>query len=127
MNDGNPDVRFGAACALAKYKGVNDPKISAELTTGLKIMDDTSGPRRVSRLNPEDGLKQLMAVELLQRIGPDAKSMIPVLLDYARSTQDSLMREHALAAVGYIDPHLRNTMPEVDQAVKSDQTFISMA
>jgi RNA polymerase sigma factor (sigma-70 family) len=125
LDDTNADVRFGAACALAEYKGVNDSKISAELAAGLKIIYDTSAPVRVPRPNP-DGLKQLMAVETLQRVGPDAKSMIPALLEYAHSTQDKLSREHALAAIGYIDTNLRNTMPEVDQAVKNDRTFKSM-
>jgi predicted amino acid racemase len=105
---------------LAEYKGVNNPEISTELAAGLKSRHDTSRPYP----DTED-LKQLMAVETLQRIGPAAKPMIPALLDYAKSTDDKLMREHALAAIGYIDLNLRNTMPEVDQAVKNDRTFKS--
>ena len=120
LGDTNADVRFGAACALAEYKGVNNPEISTELAAGLKSRHDTSRPYP----DTED-LKQLMAVETLQRIGPAAKPMIPALLDYAKSTDDKLMREHALAAIGYIDLNLRNTMPEVDQAVKNDRTFKS--
>ena len=120
LNDANANLRFGAACALAEYKGVDDAKISTELKAGLKIIYDTSGPLRNPRLNPEDGLKQLMAIETLQRIGPDAKPLIPVLLEYANSTHDNLMRELAFRAMGHIDSNLRNTMPEVDQALKND-------
>jgi hypothetical protein len=122
----NADVRFGAACALAKYLGVNNAKITDELKAGLTMKYDTSAPARIPRFNPEDGLEQLMAVETLQRIGPDAKPMIPALLEYANSTRDKLSREHALAAIGYIDPNLQKTMPAVDQAVKNDRTFKSM-
>jgi RNA polymerase sigma factor (sigma-70 family) len=123
LDDSNADVRFGAACALVKYKGVNDSKISTELTAGLKIKYDTSGPQRNPRVNPEDGLKQLMAIETLQRIGPDAKSMVPAILDYAHSTTDQVLREHAFSIAGQIDSNLRHTMPEVDQALKNDPTL----
>jgi hypothetical protein len=63
-----------------------------------------------------------MAIETLQRIGPDAKPMIPALLEYARSKSidDKLLRELAFRAVGHIDSNLRNTIPEVDQALKND-------
>jgi HEAT repeat protein len=104
----NADIRFGAACALAKYKGVNDSKISKELTAGLK------GP---------DGLKQLMAIETLQHIGTDAQPMIPEMLEYANSIDDRFIRELAFRAIGYIDSNLRNTMPEVDQALKNDPSL----
>jgi hypothetical protein len=120
LDDPNADVRFGAACALAKYKGINDPKISTELTAGLKIKHVASGSLPEARLAAEDQLKQLMAVETLQRIGPDAKPMIPVLLDYAHSTADKVLRDLALSVAGQIDGNLRKTMPEVDQAVKND-------
>jgi hypothetical protein len=109
FDDSNADVRFGAACALAKYKGVNDSKISTELTNGLKSKDALNG-----------GLKQLMAVETLQHIGPDAKPMIPAILEYAHSETDKVLREHAFSIAGQIDSNLRNTMPEVDQAMKND-------
>ena len=115
LNDENTDVRFGAACALAKYKGVNDPKISSELAAGLKSRHDTSRP-----YPDTEGLKQLMAIETLQRIGPDAKPMIPALLEYAKSINNSFMRELAFRAAGHIDGNLRNTMPEVDRALKND-------
>jgi hypothetical protein len=120
FDDSNADVRFGAACALAKYKGVNDSKISTELTAGLKSRD-TLRPYP-EKPNYSAGLKQLMAIETLQRIGPDAKPMIPALLEYARSKSidDKLLRELAFRAVGHIDSNLRNTIPEVDQALKND-------
>ncbi len=115
LNHENPDIRFGAACALAKYQGVQDPKISAELAAGLGSQHDDS------RLYPDtEGLKHLMAVETLQRLGPGAKPLLPALLTYAQSTKEHLMRELAFRAAGHIDTDLRNTMPEVDQALKSD-------
>ena len=61
-----------------------------------------------------------MAIETLQRVGPNAKPMIPVLLNYAHSTKDNVLRERALSVVGQIDSSLRKTMPEVDRAVKND-------
>ena len=115
LDDSNADVRFGAACALAKYKGVNDPQISTELAAGLKSRHDTSRP-----YPDTEGLKQLMVIETLQRIGPDAKPMIPALLEYAKSINNSFMRELAFRAAGHIDGNLRNTMPEVDRALEND-------
>jgi RNA polymerase sigma factor (sigma-70 family) len=117
LDDANADVRFGAACALAKYKGVSDAKISTELIAGLKSRHNNSRP-----YPDTEGLKQLMAIETLQRIGPDAKSMIPALLEYgnSKSIDDKLLRELAFRAAGHIDSNLRNTIPEVDQALKND-------
>ena len=115
LDDTNADVRFGAACALAEYKGVNEPTISTELIAGLKSRHNTSSP-----FHDTVGLKHLMAIETLQRIGPDAKPMIPALLEYAKSINDSFMREKTFRAIGHIDGNLRNTMPEVDQAMKND-------
>ena len=123
LDDPNADIRFGAAGALAKYLGVDDSRISRELIAGLKIIYDTSAPVRTPRSNPEDGLKQLMAIETLQDIGPAAKPMIPALLEYAHSTQDKLMRQLAFSVAGQIDSNLRKTMPEVDQAMKNDLTL----
>jgi hypothetical protein len=118
LDDSNADVRFGAACALAKYKGVGDSKISAELTGALKIKQNNL-PGRPSA----GGLKPLMAIETLQQIGPEAKLMIPAILDYAHSTTDKVLREHAFSIAGQIDGNLRNTMPEVDQAMKNDRNL----
>jgi RNA polymerase sigma factor (sigma-70 family) len=115
LDDSNADVRFGAACALAQSKGVNDSRISTELAAGLKSRHDDSRP-----YSGTEGLKQLMAIETLQHIGPDAKSMVPALLEYAKSINDNFMRELALRTAGKIDHNLRNAMPEVDQALKSD-------
>jgi hypothetical protein len=116
-------VRFGAACALAKYLGVNDQRISDELKTGLKVRYDTSGPLHTPRQSAEDGLEQLMAMETLQRVGPAAKPMVPALLDCAHATQDDVLREYALSIAGQIDGSLRTTMPDVDQAMRDDPTL----
>jgi len=120
LNDENTDVRFGAACALAKCKAANDSRIFKELTAGLQSRHDDTRP-----YTDTESLKQLMAIETLQKIGANAKPMIPVLLDYAKSIDQSLMRELAFRAVGHIDNSLRNTIPEVDQALKNDPTLKS--
>jgi hypothetical protein len=105
LDDENPDIRFEAACALAKYKGVHDPKIYDELLAGLKTKDDTAHPFLT--------LKHLMAIETLEKIGSEAKPMLPPLIDFANSTPDYVSRDVAFKAIGAIDPDLRNTMPEV--------------
>ena len=113
LDDSNFDIRFGAACALAEYKGVDDAKISSVLSAGLFNSD----PDPV----PGASLKTLMAIQTLQRIGPKASRMVPALLEYAtaKSTTDPLMRKLALKAAGKIDDNLRTTIPEVDQALKN--------
>ena len=123
LDDSNADVRFGAACALAKFKGVNDPEISKELKAALKIIYDSSAPIRTSRSNPEDDLKQLMTIETLQHIGPAAQPMAPVLLDYAENTPDKYMKQLALGVAGVVDTNLLNTMPEVREAFKNEPTL----
>ena len=49
--------------------------------------------------------------------------MIPEMLEYANSIDDRFIRELAFRAIGYIDSNLRNTMPEVDQALKNDPSL----
>jgi hypothetical protein len=122
LDNSNAGIRFGAACGLAEYKGIDDSKISTELKGGLKIKYDTSGPLGKPRLSADDGLKQLMTIETLQRVGTNATSMIPALLEFARSKNldDNLLRELAFRAVGHINSNLGNTIPEVDQALKDD-------
>ncbi len=69
LDDTNADVRFGAACALAKYKRINDPKVSAELAAGLKSRHDDSRP------SPDTaGLKQLMGIEDITTHRPGRKT-----------------------------------------------------
>jgi RNA polymerase sigma factor (sigma-70 family) len=119
LGNTNVDVRFGAACALAKYKGVNNPKISLELEAGLRSRYVKSIPYHPNTEN----LKHLMAIEMLQRIGPDAKPMVPALLEYSNSINDKFMSELSLRAAGYIDSGLRNTMPTVDAAIKKDPNW----
>jgi hypothetical protein len=113
LDDPDFDIKFGAACALAEYKGVDDPKISRLVSAGLFNSDPDTDPGK--------GLKSLMAIQTLQSIGPKASHMVPALLEYARakSTTDPLLRKLAFKAAGKIEDNLRTTVLEVDQAVKN--------
>src|SRR6185312_8431207 len=63
LDSPDPNVRFGAACALAEHSFVDDPRIAQELTAGLENLPDSAG-----RHPANESLKQLMAVETIQRI-----------------------------------------------------------
>jgi RNA polymerase sigma factor (sigma-70 family) len=97
LEDANADVRFGAACALMEYKGVNDSNISKELTAGLKTKQDARRPYTAT-----ENLDQLMAIETLQRLGTNAQPMIPALQNYANSIHDNFMRQLAIKAISAI-------------------------
>jgi hypothetical protein len=105
LDDPRAQVRFEAACALAKYEAANNPKIFAELTAGLQSSDN---------------FMQLMALETSQKLGPDAVPMFQVVSNYAGSATD-LMRDVAFKTLGKIDPNLRYSLPDVDQALKKDE------
>jgi RNA polymerase sigma factor (sigma-70 family) len=107
LDDSRPEVRFEAACALARYEAGSNPKIFFELTAGLQ-----SG----------DNLMPLMALETLQTLGPAAEPMMPAVSNYANASVD-LMREIAFRTLGRIDNNLRYTLPEVDQALKEDESL----
>ena len=111
LDDDNADIRFEAACALAKYKGVNDPRISRELGTMLK-------DRHTSRPYPGKAeRKQLMAVDTLYAIGPEAKPLLPLLLDYAGAINNQVNSHLAYRTAGKIDGNLRRTVAGVDEAL----------
>jgi len=52
-----------------------------------------------------------MAIETLQRVGTDAKPMIPALRDYANSIKDNFMRELAIKAISIISGYSTNAIP----------------
>lgn len=106
LNNPKTDVRFGAACALAKYEATNNSKIFEELSAGL---------------NSKDPLKPLMALETLQSLGPTAEPMIQVVSNYALTSKNNFMREIAFKTLGKINSELRKEFPEVDQALKKDE------
>ncbi len=105
LNDADPKVRFGAACALIRTPAGPDPRIMELIGAGLKGKDTTDC---------------LLAAETLAAVGDRAKPLVPALLDYAKSTPDQNLRSEALRAVGRIQPELRTEMPELDQVMRKD-------
>jgi len=88
------DVRFGAACALARYEAAVNPKIFEQLSDGLKSQDD---------------LNQLMALETLRRLGPAAESLGSTLCDYTNMVDSALLRQMAVEIINQINNTLRTT------------------
>lgn len=117
LDDPNPDIRLEAACALAKYKGLDDRKISGELEAALK-------DRHTSRPYPgREERNQRMAIDTLFFMGPAAKPLLPLLLDYAGSIGNESNRHLAYRTAGKIDSSLRSTVPGVDEALKLDPIY----
>ena len=105
LDDADPKVRFGAACALIRTSAGQDPRIMEAIGAGLKGKDE---------------IDCLLASETLAAVGDRARPFVPALLDYAKSTPDQNLRSEALRAVGRIQPELRAEMPELDQVMRQD-------
>jgi RNA polymerase sigma factor (sigma-70 family) len=107
LDDPRPQVRFEAACALAKFQAASNPKIFEALTAGLQS---------------KDNLMPLMALETLQTLGSGAAPMFQVVSNYANSAED-YTRVVAFKTLGKIDSTARSNLPEVDQALKKDENL----
>jgi len=57
-----------------------------------------------------------MAIDTLFFMGPAAKPLLPLLLDYAGSIGNESNRHLAYRTAGKIDSSLRSTVPGVDEA-----------
>lgn len=112
----DPSARFGAACALAEYRGGQDRDILDGLASGLAV----SEAYRVRREATGEVVRHLMAVETLQRVGPAAKPIVPELRTFAERTPDSLMRDLALRAIGAIDVQAAQNEPEIHALVAKE-------
>ncbi len=117
LQHSDPAVRFGAACALAEHRGGQDKQILEGLASGLAV----SEAYRIRREATGEAVRHLMAVETLQRVGPEAKSVLPELRTFAERTPDSLMRELALKAIGAIDVQAAQTEPEIQALIAKDE------
>jgi RNA polymerase sigma factor (sigma-70 family) len=96
----DPTVRFGAACALAEWKGGQDPDILRGLAAGLVVSEQYRLHREVPSGELSEAVRHLMAVETLERMGPAAQPLIPELLAFVEVTPDPVIREAALRAIG---------------------------
>ena len=102
LDSPDSEVRFEAACALARHEAAQNPQFLDKVTAELA----------------NNGLQQLMAVETLASLGASAEPAIQSILDYANSTKDKVARSGAFKAIVSIKPELRNTNPEVAEALK---------
>jgi RNA polymerase sigma factor (sigma-70 family) len=115
-------TRFCAACALAELRGGQDQDILRGLTAGLAVSDQY---RLRHEATGEVG-RHIMAVETLQRMGPDAKAAIPDLQTFVRLTPDPVLREVALRAIGAIDPDAGRSEPEIGSILARDESRSAM-
>lgn len=119
----NAEVRFAAACALAQSRRTQDPRVFREIGVRLELLSQPASSEFVQGLSVQmrDGLT---ATEALQGAGPSAKSLVPILLRLARSipVRDDVLRQRALQAVGSIDGSLRTELPEVDEALRAEES-----
>lgn len=95
-----PLVCLGACRAKAPYEG----KGAAELERMLR--------------NPSPAA-QAQAAFGLSRLGPEARSAVPALIDAL--TKDSLVRQNAALALGQIGPDARDAVPALIQALSDSE------
>lgn len=106
LEDPNPGVQLGAACALAQHEAAGNPRILATLLSGLKSTDT---------------LGQLMALETLQRLGSVAEPALQAILDFGDSTTEESMKAVAFTTLGKIRNDLRSDFPEVDEMLGREE------
>jgi len=115
----NAEVRFAAACALARSQGAQDPRIYQELAVRLKPSSG-SVPRR--GFDVRDVRNASAIAGALEGAGPSAGPLVPDLLRLAQSgAVPAELRQRLLAAAGNLDGELQNQLPEVAAAVRSEQ------
>ncbi|MFO1461061.1 MAG: sigma-70 family RNA polymerase sigma factor [Verrucomicrobiota bacterium] len=109
----DPSLRFSIASALLGIPGADDPRIMdairGGLRTGLQLPATEGGDSVV-----------VMAIELAAKSGESAKPLIPDLLYLAKTSDVPYQRNAAWLAIGKIQPELIVSIPELDQAIKSD-------
>jgi hypothetical protein len=64
-----------------------------------------------------------MALETLQTLGSSASPCIQAISDFANTTTEDNLREIAYKTIGKINGDFRNTSPEIDQALKGEETM----
>lgn len=119
LEHADPVVRFSAACALAEVQGAQKPEILKGVAAGLAVSDKYH--YQLHHQATGEFLWNLMAVETLQRLGPAAKDVLPVLKAYAESAPDASSRERALRAIAAIDGEAGLAQPEVRSVVARDE------
>jgi RNA polymerase sigma factor (sigma-70 family) len=132
----DPQVRLNAATVLARLPGPKEPGTLPVLVNALvmeRLRDSkaydpiqTGDGSTISRegLKMEDDLARLQAVQALGDMGRSAKDALPVLTEFAEliSTNNGLqLRDFALAAVGKINPALRDASPALDVALREQE------
>ena len=115
--DAHPDVRFSAACALARFPGLKETPVIFELINALKV----------DALQEGDDFLRSQAVNGLRACGQDAKGAVAALEELAGNTSNSELRKSALEAIGTIDPKKRISTPEIDQILSARETGQSLA
>jgi RNA polymerase sigma factor (sigma-70 family) len=122
LTHANAEVGFEAACALVQSRGTQDPRIFQAMGAFFDgLSDSVSTP-------PGPALQRLAhtastAAEILQKAGSSAKPLVPALLRLADKVGDLFcdLRQKLLVVAGTIDGDLRNQLPEVDEALRSDE------
>jgi len=115
--DAHPDVRFSAACALARFPGLKETPVISELINALKV----------DPLQEGNEFLRFQAVNGLRACGQDAKGAVAALEELAGNTSNSELRKSALEAIGTIDPKKRISTPEIDQILSARETGQSLA
>ena len=118
----NAEVGFEAACALVQSRGAQDPRIFQEMGVFFDGLSDSASTP------PGPALQRLAhtastAAEILQKAGSSAKPLLPALLRLADKVGDyhDDLRQKLLVVAGTINGDLRNQLPEVDEALRSEE------
>jgi RNA polymerase sigma factor (sigma-70 family) len=128
LNHTNANVRFRAACALAKFEADTNPKVLMQIAYGLTPAPERADPTEPDFAEKRQLLKELcvenlMALETLERIGPAAMPLVPQLRQFSASVppQMDVLKQIAFRVIGNADPDSRQHSAEVDSAVRLDQ------
>jgi len=110
LDDSNPDIRFRATLALIKSEGTNNPKIFTSLHELFQRPNN-----RLSEYYKD------IAAGILGDVGPTAQSLVPDLLEFAKSASEIGVQEAVYSAVAQIEPDLSLQNPDVAKALKQQE------
>lgn len=128
LKDKDPHTRRGAAQALYELKAPPekvgpalmesladaDPSVVAHVIDSFVALGPKAAPRAADALKRKE--VRGLAVQVLRRLGPDAASAVPALID-ALKEEDTAFRREVLFALAAIGPAAKDAVPVLIKAV----------
>lgn len=133
LKDKEPDVRSGAALALAKI-GAREAvteiaalledkmgNVRIDAARALALFKEGAAPalpRLIKLLKQDREPARAAVIDVVREIGPEARGAVPVLIEFVQG-KDGVLARGALGALASIGPDAKQAVPAITEAVKS--------